>query len=486
MTSSFIKIFRFKKPKEVDDLRLGKRGEDPIRKSPVPTWRSSKDAIYIGGTSWSRPSAPYSVITAPKKEKSTRSCPGGVASSFRPSFKDVPRLSSVSQVHGSGTQGLTNDGKHSDSGVKTSEYGSCEPSPTNASNGATCVVPDSDYDNDFVAHQQCRCELRKLKRRMKEDRHRYREQLIAAQNEVEHMRHIAEKLGRSLALAQRAVDSERHKNQNLRRRLRESESAVAELRNELRVAQRDVGEHRCCDCCTSANDSSAMGAGEALCPLSQSSANFFELDMCAPLSDDLPDEVRNFRVAHCDTPSVAETPRSSTPAFELGDGGEKLADFILGTETIEDCDSEIPKGPYSPLRRSHSDSELQAVLSAMNAREIPRRLISPGVALPSDTFDEADGYGGNTEKPTNLSSDEDFAALELIGKQLKRRGDVVRFIPPRRTLREATYRQFGQKERNALAEFDYLFDLSTDASAIASSPDYPQPKPCQGFRCQDL
>lgn len=71
------------------------------------------------------------------------------------------------------------------------------------------------------------------------------------------------------------------------------------------------------------------------------------------------------------------------------------------------------------------------------------------------------------------SSDDESAAQELICKQLRRRGDVVRFIPPRRTIRDINFRHFGQKERSALAEFDYLHDLSTDASAIASSPDYP-------------
>ncbi|VDO57292.1 unnamed protein product, partial [Brugia timori] len=28
--------------------------------SPIPSWRSDKEAIYISGASWTRPSAPYS------------------------------------------------------------------------------------------------------------------------------------------------------------------------------------------------------------------------------------------------------------------------------------------------------------------------------------------------------------------------------------------------------------------------------------------
>ena len=45
------------------------------------------------------------------------------------------------------------DSKEPDSSVKTSEYGSCEPSPTNASQGLVYNHPDSDYDNDFASQE---------------------------------------------------------------------------------------------------------------------------------------------------------------------------------------------------------------------------------------------------------------------------------------------------------------------------------------------
>lgn len=77
---------------------------------------------------------------------------------------------------------------------------------------------------------------------------------------------------------------------------------------------------------------------------------------------------------------------------------------------------------------------------------------------------------------TSFSSDDDSSAVELLKKQLRHCGDVVRFIPPRRVVRQATYRRYGRKERSALAEFDYLQDLTTDASALATSSDYSSPE----------
>lgn len=45
------------------------------------------------------------------------------------------------------------EAKEVDASVKTSEYGSCEPSPTNASQGLLCSHQDSDYDNDYAVQE---------------------------------------------------------------------------------------------------------------------------------------------------------------------------------------------------------------------------------------------------------------------------------------------------------------------------------------------
>uniref|UniRef100_A0A915BPX1 Uncharacterized protein n=1 Tax=Parascaris univalens TaxID=6257 RepID=A0A915BPX1_PARUN len=458
--TSLIKIFRFKKPKEVDELHI-KRNEDSrysLRCSPVPAWRSSKDAIYIGGASWSRPAAPYSIVTAPKKGRPTRSCPGGViAPPSRPMVNVAPQH--IVQQNGTVVSGAAQESRQCDGAVKTSEYGSCEASPTSASQ-TLCTLPDSDYENNYVAQlQQCECELRKLKKRFKEERHRYREQIAAAQNECEYMKRVAEKATRAVVVAQRAVESERHKNQNLRRRLRDSDALITELQCQLRHERLNREQRVCC----LAVGQGSLGAGEALCALSQSSSNIFETDFSVQVND-LLDEVRNFRTStHCDSPSAAETPRSPTPFYDREDESSECTFFegnVVGGRRRRKA-----------VRRSFSDSELPALIATTGDVSIPQRHSSLALSRSRLSPRQLLSQNVELEKGTSFSSDEDSVTLELIGKQLRRRGDLVRFIPPRRTIREATFKQFGRKERIALAEFDYLHDLSTDASAIASSPD---------------
>ncbi|KHN70678.1 hypothetical protein Tcan_10216 [Toxocara canis] len=463
--TSLIRIFRFKKPKEADDAQIKRNGESrcSLRCSPVSTWRQSKDAIYVGGASWSRPAAPYSVVTAPKKGRPTRSCPGGVV---LPASRPVVGIASQQTVQPSGVavSGAAHESRQCDGAVKTSEYGSCEPSPTNVSH-VLCALPDSDYDNDCAAQlQQCECELRKLKRRLKEERLRYREQIVAVQNECDYMKRVAEKATRAVVVAQRAIESERYKNQSLRRRLRDADAFISELQCQLRH-ERLSREERAC---TVALRQDSLGAGEALCALSQSSANLFENDFTTQQQfNDLPDEVRNFRVAaRCDSPSAAETPLSSTPAFERE---EESSEAVFGERNVAGG-----RQSRTAVRRSFSDSELPALLAAVKGAGTPQRHSSPTLARSPLTPRRLLSHEPEVDKEAIFSSDEDFATLELIDKQLRRRGDVVRFIPPRRTIRDATFRQFGRRERIALAEFDYLHELSTDASAIASSPDCPR------------
>lgn len=478
MTSSLIKIFKFKKSKDCDinDASL-KRNDDmrfSLRTSPVPTCRSSKYAIYIGGTSWNRPSAPYSIVTAPKKTKSSRSCPGGVAvPPFRPSFKDEQRFICIDQSQTTHTR--VAETKEVDASVKTSEYGSCEPSPTNASQGLICSHQDSDYDNDYAVQefQRYEAEIRRLKRRLKDDRHHYREQIINAQNETELLRREAKKVGRTLALMQRTIDSERHKNQSLKRRLHDSEVIINELRNEITTLKKNEADRERYECYDTAGASGAVGAGEALCTLTQSSADLFNVDL-NPQFSDAPDEVRNFRVTHYDTSSIVETPRSSSPLVQPM---EIVKSDSCAHESII-CNEDFENDPRSSVRRSYSDSELPTLIAAlqtddMSNEEMPKHVVSSSAVEPGQEILRNCNEKSNSLSGSIWSSDDESVTQELICKQLRRRGDVVRFIPPRRTIRDINFKHFGQKERSALAEFDYLHDMSTDASAIASSPDYP-------------
>lgn len=59
-----------------------------------------------------------------------------------------------------------------------------------------------------------------------------------------------------------------------------------------------------------------------------------------------------------------------------------------------------------------------------------------------------------------------------MSKQLRQKGELVHFRPPRKSLvncERSLFRQFGSRERQAIAEFDYLRDEQTDVSGLLSN-----------------
>lgn len=80
----------------------------------------------------------------------------------------------------------------------------------------------------------------------------------------------------------------------------------------------------------------------------------------------------------------------------------------------------------------------------------------------------------------SYSSADDKTTMELAAKQLRwHRDHLVQYKPPRTNIAAFSarpFRRFGLKEIQAIAEFDYLQDVSTDVSNFASSPD-PSPHP---------
>ncbi|VDK49630.1 unnamed protein product, partial [Gongylonema pulchrum] len=184
--------------------------------SPVPSWRADKEAIYISGASWSRPSAPYSVITAPKKGKQSRSCPGGV-SVFPSKIAFNVGKKIVDSIGSKAAAISTADIKNPDSEIKTSEYGSADPSPTDSSQGASTAFAESDPNADYKAQvQKYETEIRKLRKRLKEERQYFKGQVIALQKEKEHMRRYLDKASRAMMHLQKGIDHERRKNLSLR------------------------------------------------------------------------------------------------------------------------------------------------------------------------------------------------------------------------------------------------------------------------------
>ncbi|EFO26772.1 hypothetical protein LOAG_01719 [Loa loa] len=454
MASSLIKIFRFKKHKDCNDLNRKDSSRHSLRCcSPIPSWRSDKEAIYISGASWTRPSAPYSVITAPKKGKQTRSCPGGV-SIFPIKSSNNKKCDSVESKN----PGIAADVKNLDAEIKTSEYGSADPSPTDSSQSAPLAFLESKADTELKAEiQKYEFEIRRLRKRLKEERHYFKGQIIAVQKEKDHMRRYLEKASRAVVHMQRGIDQERRKNSSLRKQLHESDIIIIGLQNQLRNNQcREVermGNVSCPSC-----GSTIVGAGEALCALTHSNANLYDDSFTSNISD-APDEVKSFRNKRCSTPAIAPSPRTFSPSVKG-----------VNVLPVQMAETSCVKSPHSPLRRSYSDSELPSMVSTTEMESGSQECLLQLTHLPTRGELLSENLDG-----TSFSSDEE-TTIELLEKQLRRRGDNVRFVPPRRAVRQATFRRFGRKEISALAEFDYLQDFSTDASGIATSSDYSSPE----------
>uniref|UniRef100_A0A8R1TPL2 Uncharacterized protein n=1 Tax=Onchocerca volvulus TaxID=6282 RepID=A0A8R1TPL2_ONCVO len=453
-----IKIFRFRKHKDCDDLNRRESARRSLRCcSPIPSWRSDKEAIYISGASWTRPSAPYSVITAPKKGKQTRSCPGGVSIFPTKSSNNNKKFDSVE----SKSVGIAADARNLDAEIKTSEYGSADPSPTDSSQSAQIPFLESKADAQFKAEiQKYEFEIRRLRKRLKEERHYFKGQIIAVQKEKDHMRRYLEKASRTVMHMQRGIDQERRKNSNLRKQLHESDIIIIGLQNQLRNNQyrevERVGNVNCPSC-----GSTIVGAGEALCALTHSNANLYDDSFISNVSD-APDEVKSFRNKKCSTPAAAPSPRTCSPAMKSDN---------IPSEQMATNEKSYVKSPHSPLRRSYSDSELPSMVSTAEVESASQECLLQLTHLPTRGELLSESLDG-----TSFSSDEEATTIELIEKQLRRRGDNVRFVPPRRAVRQATFRRFGRNELSALAEFDYLQNLSTDASGIATSSDYSSPE----------
>lgn len=92
-------------------------------------------------------------------------------------------------------------------------------------------------------------------------------------------------------------------------------------------------------------------------------------------------------------------------------------------------------------------------------------------AVVAYTTDDDDYYCYSS---TSYSSDGESETIRLLAKQLRHRGDLVHFRPPRKSLvnnERKIFRHFGAKERAAIAQFEYLNEMPTDVSGLASSPD---------------
>lgn len=476
--------------------------------------------VYTGESGRSREihiPNPYSVVTAPKKTRGPRSCPGAPMDdrSFRSnSYQGKPlndRYSSMnSSMRYENILRIRNDiRRHETINEYSSESGnSSRDSPPDVQNRKEKTTSESQRyynntlndstDDDDGANMkiiQLEAKLKRARELVRCTRRDMSERIEELRDEIERKRQDYDTLKWHYKQARKAFEDERKINARQTKKLHQALEEVSRLKAMLT-------EH--------SNDSSFLipycgglppmcygsGAGEALCSLTEAQSDSVNDRLCSineihedniserlssqtehtttrgstaepPLNnegqEDMQDEVRVFRTAECDTPPP-ERPRATGSPIVALSSYVPTTDFTVSNDFVP--------------QRSLSDSDIHALLlHELEKGEMRKdKILMQGESHPRSRTVRRDfdyyvrGYNEKMNEDDSVSSSDD-ETYRILERQLKKKGEVVRFQPPRVTVQPRHYKRFGKMERCALAEFDYLQDISTDVSALQSSPE---------------
>lgn len=239
---------------------------------------------------------------------------------------------------------------------------------------------------------------------------------------------------------------------------------------------------------------SSEGAGEALCfpdhhqnnmqtsifnmmsssmfGASSTSSKDYQTTNPQSLEDDIDaqDEVRVFRNS-VESIEEEDEEMSEEETEEL----ELSSPFEIETARSSSTNS---SAKMRRIPRAHSDSEIIGpkggadTISLEMMPVVPREL-PPPVPKYSRTNSWLKRNSVNPDDGASSDSSEEDR-ISLIERQLKKKGGLVKYNPPRTKIHDKHYKRFGKNERSALAEFEYLQDMSTDVSGLQSSPELGQ------------
>ncbi|CAI4229859.1 unnamed protein product [Auanema sp. JU1783] len=432
---------------------------DSFRNSSM--MESFNGGVYAGEVKNAHIINPYSVVTAPKKNKGPRSCPGAPmdsrsersSRSSRP-FNDRHLNNSVRyenlRVHRRNDYGQRN--YMSDIANRSIKE---EPQRDQYYES----FPESDEEEHDLRIRMLETKLGKMQRRYHEDVKHLKRELEISRDEIEHYKRNFERQSRAYLNAKKSLDLEKQQMIRLKKALQQANTRVIELEDLL--ASGNENSLLMCSYDSGGVCNGTTGAGEALCAMGEHIGDLNDMvnsstpsiSMFQEGTNDLDaqDEMRIFRTVEVEdgdddyeTPPI-EKPRDACSPVELN---------IFPLKT--------PK-----LTKSLSDTDLTAV----TITEEPRTNLNNSV-MPKRTFQKdlyAKAQAQFQSELTSESSDEE--AYKVIERQLKKKGGLVKFQPPRPQVQARHYKKYGKNERNALAEFEYLQDLSSDVSGMLSSPD---------------
>ncbi|UMM14411.1 hypothetical protein L5515_002231 [Caenorhabditis briggsae] len=432
--------------------------------------------------------SPYAVITAPKTTKGPMSCPGAPLNdrSFRSSTRKVKDDSVLNR-----RSEIDQDQAYRNM-MALREY-----------DRSMNQQDDSDEEKELLKERfmqkkgevtMMKAKIEKMKTKWREDKIRMNETIDDLSNENYQIRKQNDRLRHKYSELKQNFESEKKLKCDVLKMLEEATARIEKLEKSRGVLDDSLNNSSLLIPSYSGADAtmemSSEGAGEALCfpdnnnPNGQMTSMFMmttsifgsstgttSLGNPKSLEDDLDaqDEVKIFR-------NSVESIEEDEEMTEDEEAEELELSSPFEIETVRSSTRQIPKTP----KRSSSDSD---IIGAKGAADTVSLAMEPIAQPPPPAYEQRQKYTRTSSwlRRNMVNPDDDGSSdsseeerLSIIERQLKKKGGLVKYNPPRTKIHDKHYKRFGKDERSALAEFAYLEDMSTDVSGMQTSPELGQ------------
>ncbi|CAD6184371.1 unnamed protein product [Caenorhabditis auriculariae] len=412
---------------------------------------------------------PYSVVTQPKTTKGPRSCPGAPMESDynfnRKNFDGGSQANYSSRyenVMGPRKRGSFSTMERSEnrSDRSPTDFGNRQYKNIISTSQAYDHYDNYESDDDEIHEARARIQhleskMQRMQRRWFEERAVMSQQLEHAQDECFRLKKMYDRVQRSHGHLKVQMEKEKMINSNIMKMLQEANQRI-----EILESGNESGNTSSLLCPYGQTLlGETKGAGEALALQEDPQPSAFFPDTACLISqgttaikDDLDsqDEVRIFRTVESgiSSPLTMETARRTDSPLDLASFNIDVVLTHKVTPTRSHSDSDI----FNSVLRDNSEA------TSVEEEPVIQKLWKPSAV----------------EQIVEEESSSEDEVVSLIERQLRKRGDLVKFNPPRQAIHPRHFRRFGKMERTALAEFEYLEDISTDVSGMLSSPEVNQ------------
>ncbi|CAI2298996.1 unnamed protein product [Caenorhabditis sp. 36 PRJEB53466] len=457
---------------------------------------SLNESVYVGEPQKIdlRLKSPYSVITAPKTTRGPMSCPG--APMDDKTFADRQNLMRNSARDRRKSKDDLALSRHSEQFDEQSYRNLVARQQYDMSMSQQYDSDDEDekYKQKYRAtkaeNTHLKAKMEKMRAKWREEKGVMTETIDDLSNENYQLRKNHDRLRHKYNETKTNLEMEKRMKCDVLRMLQEANARI-EKYEKAGIHDDSLNNSSLLMPAFAANRSSE-GAGEALCfpemnnqnanggglssmfSIFPSSGPNFQLNpLPKSLEDDLEaqDEVRIFRDSvesvNEEEEEDEEMSEEETEQLELGSP--------LELETVR-CSKKRP-----PIARSQSDPNLSNLAADTVSLAPSERLERPERAELQQHQRQKYTRTSSWLKRNSVNPDDDGSSdsseeerLSLIERQLKKKGGLVKYNPPRTKIHDKHYKRFGKNERSALAEFEYLQDMSTDVSGLQSSPELGQ------------